>query len=263
MTMQRQRLPTKQKKRDEEESIMTKRARGYAWMIPGCIMLILAGCAPTQVTVLQQTAAQVPRPDQVRLYNFAVSPDEVSLDRGISASIEQHINGTPRTAEEKAVGHQVATALANELQKRILALGFNVVYVAYPEGPPTGWGNVVEITGEFLSIDEGNRTERVVIGFGAGRTDVKALVQVFDARGGGRKLISEFDTNAASGYKPGIAETMGAGAAAGHLAASALVGGGLAVGSEEFTATVQADAKRTADDIVKKLKEFFTVQGWM
>ncbi len=42
-----------------------------------------------------------------------------------------------------------------------------------------------------------------------------------------------------------------------------LVGGGLAVGSEEFTATVQADAKRTADDIVKKLKEFFMVQGWM
>jgi len=195
---------------------------------------MLAGCAPTQVTVLQQTAAQVPKPDQIRLYNFAVSSDEVSLDRGISASIEQYIHGTPRTAQEKEVGHAVATALSKELQKQILALGFNVVYVAYPEGPPTSWGNVVEITGQFLSIDEGNRTERVVIGFGAGRTDVKALVQVFDARGGTRTLISEFDTNAASGYKPGMAETMGAGAAAGHLATSALVSSGLAVGSEEF-----------------------------
>ena len=242
---------------------MRKHVRCYAWMIAGCITLILAGCAPTQVTVLQQTAAQVPRPDQIRLYNFAVSPDEVTLDRGISVSIEQYIHGTARTAQEKAVGHQVATALAKELQKQILALGFNVVYVAYPEGPPSGWGNAVEITGQFLSIDEGNRTERVVIGLGAGRTDVKALVQVFDARGGTRTLISEFDTNAASGYKPGMAETMGAGAVAGHLGVSAALSGGLAIGSEEFTANVEADARRTAEDIVKKLKEFFVVQGWM
>jgi hypothetical protein len=253
----------KGKKRNEEERTMTKQVRFYAWMVAGCIVFALTGCAPTQVTVLQQTAAQVPKPDQIRLYNFAVSPDEVSLDRGISASIRDYINKTPRSAQEKEVGHQVATALAKELQQQILALGFNVAYVAYPAGPPTSWGNVVEITGQFLSIDEGNRTERVVIGLGAGRTDVKALVQVFDARGGARTLISEFDTNAASGYKPGMAETMGAGAAAGHLGASALVSSGLAVGSEEFTATVEADAKRTAEDIVKKLKEFFAVQGWL
>ena len=242
---------------------MRKEMHCQLWMITACIIVMLAGCAPTQVTVLQQTAAQVPKPDEIRLYNFAASPDEVSLDRGISASIKEYIDKTPRSAEERAVGHQVATALAKELEKQLLALGFNVTYVAYPAGPPTSWGNVVEITGQFLSIDEGNRTERVVIGFGAGRTDVKALVQVYDARGGTRTLISEFDTNAASGYKPGMAETMGAGAAAGHLAASAVVSTGLAVGSEEFSATVEADAKRTANDIVKKLKEFFAVQGWL
>jgi hypothetical protein len=44
---------------------------------------------------------------------------------------------------------------------------------------------------------------------------------------------------------------------------SAAVSGAMAGVSEEFTATVEADAKRTAEDIVKKLKEFFTVQGWM
>ncbi|HUJ90852.1 MAG TPA: hypothetical protein VLX12_11680 [Syntrophorhabdales bacterium] len=44
---------------------------------------------------------------------------------------------------------------------------------------------------------------------------------------------------------------------------SAAVSGAMAGVSEEFTATVEADAKRTADDIVKKLTEFFAVQGWM
>ena len=131
---------------------MTRQVRFYAWMVAGCIVFALTGCAPTQVTVLQQTAAQVPKPDEIRLYNFAVSPDEVSLDRGISASIQQYIDKTPRTAEEKAVGHQVATARYVEVfEKQLLALGFNVTYVAYPVGPPTSWGNVVEITGQFLS----------------------------------------------------------------------------------------------------------------
>jgi hypothetical protein len=66
---------------------MRKDVRFRLWMIGACISVMLAGCAPTQVTVLQQTAAQVPKPDQIRLYNFAVSPDEVSLDRGISIAL--------------------------------------------------------------------------------------------------------------------------------------------------------------------------------
>lgn len=34
------------------------------------------------------------------------------------------------------------------------------------------------VKGQLLSTDEGNRTERVVIGLGAGRTSVQANVQV-------------------------------------------------------------------------------------
>jgi len=47
--------------------------------------------------------------------------------------------------------------------------------------------------------------------------------------------------------KPGLAETMGAGAAAGHPAVSAAVSSGLAFASEEFSANVDADAERTAN----------------
>jgi hypothetical protein len=45
-------------------------------------------------------------------------------------------------------------------------------------GTPPNYGNIIEIVGQFLSIDEGNWAERVVIGLGAGRMNVKALVQV-------------------------------------------------------------------------------------
>ena len=56
---------------------------------------------------------------------------------------------------------------------------------------------------------------------------------------------------------------MGAGAVAGHLGASSVVGGGLAVGSEAFAANVEADAKRTAKAIAKQLGQFFVAQGWI
>jgi hypothetical protein len=130
-------------------------------------------------------------------------------------------------------------------------------------GSPPSYGNIVLISGQFTSIDEGNQAERVVIGLGLGRTSVKTYTRVLDARGGARKLLVEFQTDAASGYKPGMAETMGAGALAGHVGAAAAVGGGLAIGSEAFSANVEADAKRTAKDIAKQLKDYFAYQGWV
>lgn len=124
-------------------------------------------------------------------------------------------------------------------------------------------GETLLIKGQFVSINEGNRTERVVIGLGAGRTDVKTHVQVYEKTAQGSRLLEEFRTDAKSGRKPGMAEMMGAGAAAGHLAVSAAVSSGLAFASEEFSANVDADAKRTGNEIAKKLKEFFARQGWI
>jgi hypothetical protein len=60
-----------------------------------------------------------------------------------------------------------------------------------------------------------------------------------------------------------MAVFMGAGALAGHAAVSALVSGGVSAASEKFAANVEADTKRTAKDIAKRLGEFFVRQGWI
>jgi len=223
------------------------------------VVIIFAGCAPTKVTTINESSALLPRPDRILVYNFAVSPDEVKLTRGIAADIEQAMSGTPRTEEEITVGRKTADALATHLVKELAQFG---IPVDRASGTPPTTGNVLEIEGQFISIDEGNRTERVIIGLGIGRTDVRAMTQVYDARSGARTLAVQFESNAKSGYKPGAAETMGAGAAAGHLATSAAVTAGGTVVSEAFGATVEADAERTAKDIVKKLKVYIEMQGW-
>ncbi len=228
--------------------------------ILGCIFATLAACAPTNVTVVSETTTQLPRPNQLLVYNFAVSPGEVELDEGISAKLSDYMSGTSRTQEEINIGRQVSDALATHLVEELQSFGFPVQRAA---GPPPIGVSILAIRGQFLSIDEGNRTERVVIGLGLGRTDVKTYVQLYDLSGQSRRIVEQFEVDAKSGAKPGMAETMGVGAAAGHLATSAALGGALAVGSEAFSANVDADAKRTAKKIAKQLGDFFVSQGWI
>ena len=66
-------------------------------------LALAAGCAPTNVQQQSTTYTQLPRPDVVLVYDFAVSPDEVKLDTGLSAELMQKYaayKGTPPTAQE-------------------------------------------------------------------------------------------------------------------------------------------------------------------
>jgi hypothetical protein len=221
---------------------------------------LLSGCASTQVTDQTQNTVMLPRPGLVYVYNFAVSPDEVTLQRGIGAEIRELAQKEPRTEQEIAVGHQVADALARHLVKEIQALGFPTYRTS---APLPAAGNNLAVKGQFISIDEGNRTERVLIGLGAGRTDVKTMVQVYEYQAGAPTVATRFSVDAKSGRQPGMAESMGAGAIAGHLATSAAVSAGAQVVGQKYSATVEADADRTAKDIAKQLKQYFVIQGWM
>ena len=63
------------------------------------------------------------------------------------------------------LGRKLGTLVANELVKEILALGMPAER-ANPQWPARI--NDLIIKGEFVSIDEGDRWKRMIIGFGAG-----------------------------------------------------------------------------------------------
>jgi hypothetical protein len=220
----------------------------------------LAGCTSGSSQI--QTGMLLPQPKLVVVRNFAVAPGEVQLDPGLSATIDETLHGAggpPRTAEEIAVGHQAANALAEKLVVEIRDLGLNAQRGdALPPGEQPG----LLITGQFVSVDQGNRAERVAIGLGAGRSDVRVRVQVFAIDQRGRKLADEIEVDAKSGLQPGMAETMGAGALAGHFVVSTLVSGGLQTVDEKVGTSVVADSDRAAKGIAKQLATFFGEQGW-
>jgi len=227
------------------------------------VLAVAASCGPTNVQQENMAVAQVARPSLILVYDFAVTPQEVELDTGLSADLmqkyEQH-KGETRTAQEIKVGHKVADALAEELVKKIRSYG---LMAERGFGLPHANSKDLMIKGQLLSIDEGNRTERVAIGLGAGRTSVQANVQVYEMTPEGKKEVDTLRGTAKSGRKPGMGEMMGVGAIAGHLLASTVVSGALSGASEMTSATVEADAKRLAEKIAADLGKFFVDQGWV
>jgi hypothetical protein len=223
-------------------------------------VLALVGCAPTNVQTQFENDTIVARPQRVLVYDFAFSPDQVQLDSGIAARVQEAMQGTPPNVQEYQIGRSVARIISDQLVAKISAMGLPAEH-AY--GAPRNWMNSVLVEGQLLSVDQGNRTARLVIGLGAGHSDVDSEVQVYATGERGLQKLAEFSANARSGYKPGAAETMGAGAAAGTIATAAVVTAGTSVLSETLSADVQADAKRTADAVAAQLQQYFAQQGWI
>src|SRR2546430_4527270 len=124
---------------------------------------------------------------------------------------------SPRTVEEKEIGHKCADALAVKLVDQLRGMGYRVLRETEVMGTT---GNMLNIHGQFISINEGNQAERVVIGLGMGlgmgRTDVKTNVQIYEQMPKSTQLVESFTTDAKSGMKPGMAATGGSGAVPRH-----------------------------------------------
>jgi hypothetical protein len=223
------------------------------------VALALPACAPTSVQATYQRNAPVPRPERVLVYDFTGSADEVHLDRGVGAQLEDMTSSQTQTQQQLEIGRAAARTLSQELVQHLNDMGLPAQRAF---GAPTRWGNALVIEGQFVSIDQGNRTERLVIGLGAGGSDMQTKVQVYTTTPSGLEPVQDFATNVASGYKPGMAETMGVGAAAGTLATSAAVGAGLGIGSEAWSADVTAEAKRTAKAVAERIQTYCVEQGW-
>jgi hypothetical protein len=222
---------------------------------------LLAACTST-TSVDETGGAALSRPTVVVVQTFAVSPDQVKLDPGVRATVGSLVgsgNAKASRTTESDVGRQVADALADKLVVEIRDLGFEA---ERGSSLPPGTANGLLIDGQLVSVDEGNRTERVVVGFAAGRSDVRAHAQVYALDGSQRRLVDEIQVDAKSGPKPGMAETMGVGAVANRLLTATAVGVGVNAVSEEVGDNVLADADRAAKGIAKQLASLFARGDW-
>ena len=241
-------------------------SRYVAWLAQGrplAALVLAAGlltsCTSVEVTPDAEEGKKLAQPSRVLLYDFAVTPEEIQLDP-VGSAIAQKLDGTAKSAQEQKTGHAVASALSKHLVSRIQGMGLPAQRAS---GPVPTTGTDLLIMGQLVSIDQGNEAERMIIGLGAGRSQVEAHAQVYETASGKQIEIESMSGAAKSGLTPGAAETMGVGALAGHLLVSTAITAGAQFANQELSANVKAEAARLGDDLADNLKSLFVKQGWV
>jgi hypothetical protein len=227
-----------------------------------CIIgfIVIAGCASATGVPSRRASMDLPRPDRVLVYDFAVTPEQVALDRGIFPRVMRTVRSAPQTDEEIKVGEVVARALSDNLVSELRARGIDAHLAS--KSAPAG-ETTASIRGRFVHIDEGDQTMRTVIGFGFGGSQVRTHVQIYQGPESDARLVAEGDTVTQSGLKPGMGPMVGVGAIAGRAGTAAAVSGATTVVSETFFQTVEADAKRTAKEIADHITGYYKERGWI
>lgn len=239
-------------------SVLLRRA------LPALAMLaLLAACNKPQVqTTEAYVGGATRRPDRILVTPFAVTPDEVRLDQGVASRIQRSSSDVPLSGQQLQVAHAAQAELAAAMVEKLRSYGLPAERIAGPGYPMQGSSLLVQ--GQIISIDQGNRTRRTVLGFGAGKSSLSADMQLYSAVGGERpRFLTALSGSDNSGRTPGLAVGMGAGAAGGHLLASSAVGTGMHVREEGKKAPSDSQAAILGEALAAQIGSFAVSQGWI
>jgi hypothetical protein len=215
------------------------------------------GCATASVTPIAggPNQSMLPRPGVFYVYDFAVGPEDVMVD---SLGAEFMSEGEKLSEEEQtayATAQAFSVALVDELRKQ----GINAQRINRGAVPPL---HSIVLKGQFVTIDKGSRFKRMVIGFGAGSSEIRARVQAYQATERGLHRIVEAEAKATGSKTPGMAIPVAGGAAMGSAATSAVISGGMNI-TREARGAMNPDAERMAKKIAERAKAFYVRQGWL
>ncbi len=236
---------------------------------------IITGCAGTSV-VARRTYAEgehVAKPGRIIIYDIAATPGDLPADDPIL-----DFYGKPsktQTSDEVSLGRKLGNEIAGELEEGIKKLGMPCERAGADQLPPA-IGDIV-IRGAFMSIEEGSRLKRVLIGFGAGARELKTAVEIYEITPEGRKPLISEEIKATGGKMPGMLITVAAAVAigpaglavspgpattvAGSISEATTVSGGMDTAKEIGPESLSAAAKRTAGEILKALTRIFRQHG--
>jgi len=169
---------------------------------------LLVGCAGGSAKPTGLLRVDVPpiRPSVFLIYNFAVNPEDVIVDTGLTRGNETS------TSERLAKGKAWANALSEALVMQLVKEGITSRRATGSTHIPL---NAIVVKGQFFSIDEGSKLKRTTIGFGMGAEEVRAMVQVYQMRKAGLLHISEIEAEAHGRKTPGVVGPGGRGCGSG------------------------------------------------
>lgn len=228
-------------------------------------LVSLAGCStrvstgPSYNPTAAAAAAGLPRPTRLLVTDFQIDADAVQQDQGIGPRLQRAVAGGDGTGRE-SLAQEVRAAIGDSVVEAFARSGLPAERV--PAGTPPRPGDLV-LSGRVLRIDEGNRTRRIGIGFGAGMSivEAEATLSAIDPRGM-PVLLQTYDGRADSGHKPGMA--VGASAAvAESSAATGVLSAVTNIGGEVRRSPVGNEAASLGKRLARDVGQYAAGRGWI
>jgi len=181
-------------------------------------------------------------PAVILVGDFDLGAAAVKSDPGLVNKLSEarpRLFGSHLSSDPATRLHELGEMLADDLVKDLKSKGINAQRQVVGEKPPaSAW----LVSGAFLSVDEGNRRRRAILGFGTGASDAKLEVALSDLASGDGKPFEEMSVESRSGQMPGAVVTLNPGVAA----ASYVLNGDAS----------EKDIKKAAENIASDLHQF-------
>ena len=226
-----------------------------------CVLLALTACNHAHVrTTESYLGPPMTPPERIYVAYFSITPDQVRLDQGIGARLKRAAEDQPPSGLELQAARDTQAALAAHIVERLRKYGLPATI---GDGR-IGSQNDLLLQGQIVTLDQGNRTRRILIGLGAGRSRIGADTQIYHLTSfAPPRFVAAFEGEADSGRMPGAAETMGAGALAQRAATSAALTGAAHTAGETRHASDTAEARELGNQIAARVAQLAVSQGWI
>ena len=229
-------------------------------VVPLLAMILCAGigssfaggplAAKVKVTSLQSySGAALSKPDKILVYDLVVDSSDIQVDASQKIRPRHMITGDEKP---EAIAHKAQHTFSEELQKKLAKAGIPVEQVAADTAPSN---NSLVIQGSFLSLRQGTKTERVVVGMGTGSAELQAKVDVRLKTPDESVVLSQFQTETTPAKNMGAGVPVAAGLNPAAAAAKSTIG--------DRKKTLYAYASKTADASANEIMKAMASQGWI
>lgn len=214
------------------------------WLQPA---LLAASLAAITTASFAADSAPFPSPAPVvYVADFDLDVANVKPDSGPGSRLRRLGSALPSgplrsSKDPQTHAKEVVADMADDLTGDLKKAGVDARRIAPDQPAPTsGW----QIRGVFLSVDEGNRLQRAVVGLGAGQTDFQVAVSLDDLSTPNLPPLYQQTEEGTSKDKPGAVIKLNP-----YVVAAKFVMAG-----QDEKAAIKSTAKAISEATVEKLK---------
>lgn len=209
---------------------------------------LAAMCLSALTTAAQAAADSTPFPNPppvIYVADFDLDVANVKPDSGPGSRLRRFgvLPGGPLRPSKDPQKHaqEIVAEMSDDLTTDLKKAGVDARRIAPGQPlPATGW----QVRGVFLSVDEGNRLRRAIVGFGAGQNDFQVAVSLDDLSTPSLPPLYEQTEEGTSKDKPGAFIKLNP-----YVVAAKFVMAG-----QDEKSTIKNTAQQIADALVEKLK---------